>query len=60
MSEAQMHAFYAAWNGIAVGFNIGALVFMQRDETWYMWLGIIVCGTLMISSIKRAGCSYDD
>lgn len=47
----KMNAFFAGINGIAVGFNIASLVFVQDRETWPMWVGIVLCGALMIGAI---------
>ena len=48
MASTVVNAIYAALNGIAVGFNAAGLIFLQREETWFMWFGMITCGGLMV------------
>lgn len=47
-------AIIASLNGIAVGLNVGALLFLERDEKWFLWYGIFVCGALMVYWIRQA------
>lgn len=48
-----MNAALASLNGIAIGFNSAALLFLQMDQTWPTWVGIGLCSICMVSLVIK-------